>query len=45
MLQVEPTNPYDDSAVSVVKDGTVVGHVLKYVSRIIPSMLGDRFTE
>jgi len=35
LLKVEPTNPYDDFAVSIVKDGAVVGHVPKYVSRVI----------
>ena len=25
--KVEPTNPYDDFAVSIEKDGAVVGHV------------------
>ena len=35
LLKVEPTNPYDDFAVSVVKDGAMVGHVPKYVSRVI----------
>ena len=35
LLKVESTNPYDDFTVSVVKDGTVVGHVPKYVSRVI----------
>ena len=27
LLKVEPTNPYDDFAVSIVKDGAVAGHV------------------
>ena len=35
ILKVEPTNHFDDFAVSVVKDGTVVGHVPKYVSRVV----------
>ena len=35
LLKVEPTNPYDDFAVSIVKDSAVVGHVPKYVSRVI----------
>ena len=35
LLKVEPSNPYDDFAVSIVKDGAVFGHVLKYVSRVI----------
>ena len=35
MLLVEPTNPYDDFAVSIVKDSAVVGHVPKYVSSVI----------
>ena len=34
LLKVEPTNPHDDFAVSIVKDGTVVVHVPKYVSRV-----------
>ena len=35
LLKVEATNPYDDFTVSIVKDGAVVVHVLKYVSRVI----------
>ena len=35
LLKVESTNPYDDFAVSVVKDGALVGHVPKYVIRVI----------
>ena len=35
LLKVEPTNPYDDFAVSIVKDNAVVGHVPKYVSSVI----------
>ena len=35
LLKVEPTNPYDDFAMSIVKDGAVVGHVPKYDSRVI----------
>ena len=34
-LKVEPTNPYDDFAVSIVKEGVVVGHVPLYVSRVV----------
>ena len=35
LLKVEPTNPYDDFGMSIVKDSAVVGHVPKYVSRDI----------
>ena len=35
LLKVELTNPHDDFAVSIVKDGAVVGHVPKYVSGVI----------
>ena len=38
-LRIEPTNPHDDFAVAVVKDGTVVGHVPKRVSRVISYFL------
>ena len=34
-LKVELTNPYDDFAVSIVKEGVVVGHVPLYVSRVV----------
>ena len=34
-LKVEPTNPYDDFAVSMVKEGVVVGHVPLYVSGVV----------
>ena len=34
-VTVEPTNPYDDFAVSMVKEGVVVGHVPLYVSRVV----------
>ena len=34
-LKVEPTNPYDDFAVSIVKEGVVVGHVPLYVSGVV----------
>ena len=34
-LKVEPTNPYDDFAVSIVKEGVVVGHIPLYVSRVV----------
>ena len=32
---VEPTNPYDDFVVSIVKEGVVIGHVPLYVSRVV----------
>ena len=35
LLKLEPTNPHDDFAVSVVKDGVVVGHVPKHASRVV----------
>ena len=35
VLKVEPTNPHDDFTMSIVKDGAVVGHVPKYVSRVV----------
>ena len=39
LLKIEPTNPRDDFAVSVVKDGEVVSHIPKYVSRVISFFL------
>lgn len=38
-LRIEPTNTHDDFAVAVVKNGTVVGHVPKCVSRVISYFL------
>ena len=35
LLKVEQTYSYDDFAMSIVKDGTMVGHVPKYVSGVI----------
>ena len=35
LYKVEPTNFFDDFAMSVVQDGTVVRHVLKYISRCL----------
>ena len=39
ILKVEPTNRFDDFVMSVVKDGTVVGHVPKYASRVVSYFL------
>ena len=32
-VQLEPSNPYDSSAVAVLKDGAVIGHVPREVRR------------
>ena len=43
-VQREPSNPYDCSAVSVLRDGTVVGHVPREVRRPFQSFTGGSIT-